>query len=96
VRDTQIQKTLRSLIRDIKGMELESGRMLAYEELRTFHIDPQLINFILRQVAEARSTDELVARLDSFAVHQGQGRLGPLWLVRPIPLRTVPPYGQTL
>ncbi len=59
--DTAIQPVLRELIRDIKERELESGRHLAFEELRSLQLDPRLIDRMLRQVAEARSTDELGA-----------------------------------
>ncbi len=66
---TAIQPVLRELIRDIKERELESGRNLAFEELRPLQLDPRLIDRMLRQVAEARSTDELVASLESFVNH---------------------------
>lgn len=64
---TSVQKTLCILIHEIKGMGLEAGRNLALEELRTLQIDPRQIDRILRQVAEARSIDGLVASLESFA-----------------------------
>jgi hypothetical protein len=76
------QRALRQLIRDIKGAELEAGRNLAYEEVRTLLLDPPVIDRILRRVGEARSTAGLVAGLEAFVAaldHQPRSRL-KAWL----------------
>jgi hypothetical protein len=63
---TAIQ-TVRKLIGEIKGRELETGRLLASEELRSLkHIDRHQLETTLRQVYEKRSVEELVACLESF------------------------------
>jgi len=62
-----VRKTLRKLIRDVRGLDLEAGRDLAFEDLRTLPIDPPLIERILRQVAEQRSKEDLLKCLESFA-----------------------------
>ncbi|MGE0824219.1 MAG: hypothetical protein AB7G75_22675 [Candidatus Binatia bacterium] len=65
--NTTVQHTVRRLIHDIKDLGLETGRNLSYEELRTLPLEPQLIDRVLRQVAEARTIDDVVANLESFA-----------------------------
>jgi hypothetical protein len=71
-------RALRQLIHDIKGAELEAGRNLAYEEVRTLPLDPPVIDRILRRVGEARSIDGLVAGLEVVVAaldHQPRSRL---------------------
>ena len=62
-----IKESLQQLIRKVKERELEAGRSLAYEELRVLPLPPPMIERILRHVSEQRSTDGVVACLESFA-----------------------------
>lgn len=66
-RSVSVRKTLRKLIREVKEQELEAGRSLAFEELRVLLLPPPMIDRILRQVSEQRSTEGVVACLESFA-----------------------------
>ena len=52
VMDPEIELVLRNLIREVKGLELEAGRNLAFEELRTLRIAPHLIEVVARSAGE--------------------------------------------
>jgi len=67
--------TVRALLRQIQeeNWDLESARILSYEELRSLNISESAIDFILRRVAEARSKPELLASLEEITFFLAPG-----------------------
>ncbi len=63
-----IQRRMHALIHEVDGYDLESGRSLTYEVVRTFPLEPHVIDRILRTIAEQQSKTDLLAALQSFVV----------------------------
>ena len=63
---TAAQRRVQRLIRELRVLDLEAGRSLVFEELRTLQIAPHKIDIMLRQVGQAKTTAALVECLESF------------------------------
>ena len=69
-------RAVRTLLRQLQqeNWELESARVLAYEELRLLRIPSSAIDVILRRVAQARTESELLESLETFAILLAPGQ----------------------